>query len=150
MNNYVFFTDIDLYDFSPQGRKILWKDQFAQSVHTRQRLELAKFIGGTSVVSAASTILSEVVGNGWLAVGDAACTIDPLSSQGISKAISSGLEAACTILDPQPDESAARYSYRVKSQYQDYLHTRHNFYSVERRWLKSQFWMRRANLPDFQ
>lgn len=146
----VFFTDIDLYDFSPQGREILWKNQFAQSVHTRQRLGFAKFIGGTSVVSAASTILSEVVGDRWLAVGDAACTIDPLSSQGISQAISSGLEAACTILDPQPDESAARYSHRVKSQYQDYLRTRHNFYSVERRWPKSLFWMRRAYLPDFQ
>jgi len=116
-----FFTDFDLHDFSTQGREILWKDQLTQSRLTRERLGTAELHGSLRVVSAASTILSDVVGDGWLAVGDAACTIDPLSSQGISQAISSGMDAAQTILDRKSDESAKRYSYVVKQRYREHL-----------------------------
>jgi flavin-dependent dehydrogenase len=144
----VFFTDIDLHDFRHQGRKALWKDQFMQSSLTRQRLECVEFHRDLFVVSASSTLMSKVIGDGWLAIGDAACTFDPLSSQGISQAISSGLLAAQTILDSQSDLSTQRYLDSAKYQYSDYLRTRQKFYSAEARWSASMFWSRRSHLPE--
>jgi flavin-dependent dehydrogenase len=141
----VFFTDVDLHDLTLFGRRQLWRAQLTQSRLTRERLGVACFDVDPRVVSAASTLLSHVVGAGWLAVGDAACTIDPLSSRGIFQAVSSGIEAAETILDAKPDESAEHYAAHVKQQFREYLNTRRDFYSAERRWPASLFWRRRAN-----
>jgi flavin-dependent dehydrogenase len=41
-----------------------------------------------------------VAGDSWLAVGDAASTFDPLSSQGIVKVLRSGVCASYAIADP--------------------------------------------------
>ena len=46
------------------------------------------------VCIAPSLLLDRSVGNRWLAVGDAASTYDPISSQGIYKALSNGIQAA--------------------------------------------------------
>jgi flavin-dependent dehydrogenase len=140
----VFFTDADLHDLSPLGRRSLWDEQLRESRHTRERLGDVRLTAGPRVVSASSTALSHVAGAGWLAVGDAACTLDPLSSQGIVWALASGIEAAETLLDADPDGAAERYAARVALRYRDYLHTRRMFYSRERRWPDSPFWARRT------
>ena len=69
-----------------------------------------------------------MTGEGWLAVGDAACTLDPLSSQGIGWAIVSGLEAARAILDTQSAEAGDRYTAGLRERYRDYLATRRAYY----------------------
>jgi flavin-dependent dehydrogenase len=146
----VFFTDVDLHDLTPLGRKKLWGAQLAQSQLTRERLGVACLDVNPRVVSAASTLLNSVVGAGWLAVGDAVCTIDPLSSQGIMQAISSGIEAAEIILDAKSDESAKRYALGVYQRFRAYLNTRKGFYSAERRWPESPFWRRRTQKHQSQ
>ncbi|KKE84627.1 NAD(P)/FAD-dependent oxidoreductase, partial [Pseudoalteromonas luteoviolacea] len=45
-----------------------------------------------------SSILNPPAGSGWCAVGDAASCYDPISSQGIYKALSNGLQAAPAII----------------------------------------------------
>jgi flavin-dependent dehydrogenase len=140
----VFFTDVDLHDLTPLGRKSLWNEQLRRSRQTKERLAGVRLDVDPHVVSASSTILSQVVGEGWLAVGDAACTIDPLSSQGIVWALTSGIEAAEALLDADPDAAAARYAARVNLRYRDYLRTRRMFYSRGRRWPDSTFWLRRS------
>lgn len=45
------------------------------------------------ITSANSTCLERAIGAGWLACGDCAQTYDPLSSQGITYALKTGLEA---------------------------------------------------------
>ena len=60
------------------------------------------------VCSAPSFHLDRTAGHGWLAVGDAASAYDPISSQGIYKALSDGLEAGKAIassLDGDPKAS---------------------------------------------
>jgi len=45
-------------------------------------------------VDASACILSRAAGKGWIAVGDAAMSFDPIASQGLFNALSSGLAAA--------------------------------------------------------
>lgn len=51
-------------------------------------------------LAAHSTCLAQAAGPGWLAVGDALMSLDPLSSSGISGALRDGIEAAETVLLP--------------------------------------------------
>lgn len=139
----VFFTDVDLHDLTSLGRRSLWYEQLRNSLLTKERLAEVRLDVDPHVVSASSTILSQAVGDGWLAVGDAACTIDPLSSQGIVWALTSGIEAADALLDEDPNEAAERYAAGIALRYRDYLRTRQLFYSRVRCWPESPFWARR-------
>jgi flavin-dependent dehydrogenase len=49
-------------------------------------------------VDASACMLSEAAGEGWIAVGDAASAFDPVASQGLFNALSSGLVAAGALL----------------------------------------------------
>ncbi len=90
--------------------------------------------------------LDRVVGPNWLAVGDAAATCDPISSQGIMSALEDGIRAAATIADALNgiSESNGRYAQYLDARYNDYVVTRNYLYGLERRWPKSPFWRRRA------
>lgn len=56
----------------------------------------ARLVGGVSAADA-SGALAEVCGPDWLAVGDAALALDPLSSSGVQRAVQGGLTAAVVI-----------------------------------------------------
>jgi len=81
----------------------------------------------------------------WLAVGDAASTYDPISSQGIYKALRNGLEAAKAIASYLHGDSQGlkEYESAITSQFDNYLTYRNYFYQMERRWLASPFWQQR-------
>ena len=49
-------------------------------------------------VDASAGILSAAAGEGWIAVGDAACAFDPIASQGLFNALSSALVATGALL----------------------------------------------------
>jgi flavin-dependent dehydrogenase len=95
--------------------------------------------------AAPSFLLEKVVGNGWLAVGDAASSFDPLSSQGIHKALSDGLgagEAIAIYLRGSNKAALLDYQTRVNSRFEKFVGQRHYFYGLERRWSASPFWTR--------
>jgi flavin-dependent dehydrogenase len=52
-------------------------------------------------VDASSCILSQAAGSGWIAVGDAAMSFNPIASQGLFNALSSGLAAAGLLLSQE-------------------------------------------------
>lgn len=52
-------------------------------------------------VDASTCILSRAAGNGWIAVGDAAMSFDPIASQGLFNALSSALAAAGLLLSEE-------------------------------------------------
>src|SRR5262249_1739830 len=99
----VYFTDADLFATARRGKERLWDDLLAQTRLTREWLAGARRDGPLRVANASSTIAHRITGAGWLAAGDAACTIDPLSSQGIVWALVSGIEAAEALLAADPD-----------------------------------------------
>jgi flavin-dependent dehydrogenase len=95
--------------------------------------------------AAHSTLLAPPVGDGWLAVGDAALSFDPLSSQGLLNALYSGLAAAEAADRHLSGDSGALNGYqaalaRVHDAYRTHLHA---WYGLERRWLDHPFWHRR-------
>jgi flavin-dependent dehydrogenase len=110
---------------------------------------------GLVVRSAPTFVLDPVAGPGWLAVGDAASTYDPLMSQGIHKALSDGIEAAGAIAAAVGASGGSTveirdgYTGRVLASFEEYLANREYFYGLEERWPRSDFWQRRqaARLP---
>lgn len=95
---------------------------------------------------APSAILSRVAGNRWLAVGDAASAYDPVSAQGIVKALCDGEAAADAIAACFAGAGQAplfAYQDGVFARFRDYLRLRRQLYGLERRWLKATFWRNR-------
>ena len=102
-----------------------------------------------------SGVLSKLVGDNWLAVGDAAASFDPIAAQGIYKALQQGLLASdkvCAWLvqkgsnDDFIDTIAGDYAAAIKAHYQLYIDNRAKMYCSERRFVESEFWQSRLSL----
>jgi flavin-dependent dehydrogenase len=79
-------------------------------------------------------------------VGDAASTFDPLSSQGILKALRSGIFAAYAagdLLAKEDDAGMHRYRAFVEREFEGFLRARARYYADEARWPEREFWRRR-------
>jgi flavin-dependent dehydrogenase len=84
-------------------------------------------------------------GPGWIATGDAALALDPLSSQGLLNALESGLRGGVAIADTLFGDQTAvtRYSDALAAIWATYIRNRLTFYRMERRWAGWPFWDRR-------
>jgi flavin-dependent dehydrogenase len=114
--------------------------------HIAPQLTGCRFIESSPIICAASSfVLDKTVGTGWLAVGDAAAAYDPISSQGIYKALADGTRAAKAIANFLHGSAAELDDYQVEAadRFRRYLDNRNYFYGLERRWPDSAFWMRR-------
>jgi flavin-dependent dehydrogenase len=81
-----------------------------------------------------------------LCVGDAASSFDPVSGQGIVKALRSAIFASYAIGDwLKRNDSGGLQRYRafIKAEFAAYRLTLHEYYASERRWPTSAFWQRR-------
>ena len=129
---------------------------FARVLRTRYiapRLDRCRFVRGSIVVRAApSYLLDRVAGARWLAVGDAAAAYDPLSAQGIHKALADGLKAAETIAAALASDTdiAPAYAASIGDSFEEYRTNRNFFYRLETRWAGSSFWQRRLERTDLQ
>jgi len=139
----VWMSDADLVRQPGLSDRTRWFRQLARSRHTAGRVEGAVAEAGPIVRAAHSQRLSQF-GGGWVAAGDAACTFDPLSSQGILKALRTGKVASFVVLDGlEGRPSLIRYEQLLAAEYEQYLEARAWFYGEERRWPASLFWARR-------
>jgi 2-polyprenyl-6-methoxyphenol hydroxylase-like FAD-dependent oxidoreductase len=118
-----------------------------QTRHTKHRALSATPVSAASVHPAYSHRLERMAGNGWLAVGDAAMTFDPLSSQGIFKGLRSGILASYAIGDycKGLPSSLDKFEAILSREFEGYLKTRSDYYRQERRWADSNFWQRRSD-----
>jgi flavin-dependent dehydrogenase len=98
------------------------------------------------VVPADSSCLETFRGDGWLAVGDAAATHDPLSSQGILSGIIQGMWAANAIA--KGSSGLSEYQEKMHHAYARYLAEWMSYYALEWRWPASSFWRRRHLLLE--
>jgi len=83
---------------------------------------------------------------GWLAVGDACASHDPLCGWGVHRALANGLLAGDAIAETlATGVSAPVVTYRrhCREQYDRYLRGLTHWYSLERRWPAAPFWARR-------
>lgn len=130
-----------------------WFASVLRTQYVAPRLDGCRFLSGSLAIrSAASFLLDRVAGAQWLAVGDAAAAYDPLSSQGIHKALANGLEAAAAIaaaLASDGDITPA-YAASVAEGFEEYRTNRNYFYRLETRWAHAPFWRRRLEREDLQ
>ena len=119
-----------------------WMERLGRSRETAARVGGAPAETSPAVWAAHSQRLSQCAGAGWVAAGDAACTFDPLSSQGILKALRGGKLASFVALDwlDGRTDSPVRYERIVGAEYREYLKARAWCYRQEQRWPQSGFW----------
>jgi len=125
-----------------------WFKQVYQTRHTWARCKRAEPLMRPFTCAAYTQAINPVTGKGWLAAGDAASTFDPLSGQGIYKALHSGIFAAYSILDwlnGQPG-GLERYAAHQKAEFRQYLAEWKNYYTLEQRWTDSHFWKHRHDV----
>jgi flavin-dependent dehydrogenase len=123
-----------------------WQCWIANAPHTSRRTAGAQLRGTIAVASASSQRLDPIAGDAWLATGDAAAAFDPLSSQGITSSLRSGIDAASAIRRHLAGsaEAIAEYAQSIADNYDAYLTTRGLYYAMEQRWPSSPFWQRRS------
>jgi flavin-dependent dehydrogenase len=123
----------------------VWKKCLSKTIFIKERLRAFQLPDKVEVCSARSQLLSRSTGIGWLAVGDAVMSFDPVSSQGIFKGLKDGIQAAQAIHEYLNGHSAALKQletdrYRV---FREYLQMRAKYYRMVARWPSSPFWQRR-------
>lgn len=144
-----WMSDTDLIREMGLKSEERWHDLLAQSEHTGRRLEGAVARGTPMIFTAQSQILDRMGGCGWVASGDAAMTFDPLSSQGIVKALWSGRLASFVAADYllRGVETQDRYARMARAEFEAYVEARRAYYREEQRWPESRFWARRHEEP---
>jgi flavin-dependent dehydrogenase len=130
------------------GRDAAWLGSALATRHLAPRLNNCRFLAGSLVPRvAAGFLLDRVAGPDWLAIGDSAACYDPLSAQGLYKALADGLGGAGAIAaalkagGPIPPA----YAEAARLGFEEYLVNRNHFYGLERRWPDSPFWRSRQS-----
>jgi flavin-dependent dehydrogenase len=111
-------------------------------------LDGASMVQAPRAVPAHSSSAEPPIGDGWLAVGDAALSLDPLSSQGLLNAIFTGMaggDTAMAMLEGDPGAERA-YDSRLSAIRSAYGANLAYFYGTESIGREGEFWTRRA--PD--
>jgi len=141
-----FASDPELFRDTGAARWPAWVQGLADTRHLAPRLAGSRLLSRELVtLSAPSRRLDPVAGLGWLAVGDAACSYDPLSAQGIHQALHTGLAAADAICAglTRPGLVCADYAEQVAADFEEYLANHRHLYAAEQRFPDSPFWQRR-------
>ena len=131
---FAYMTDSDLW------KAAHWSELLKTAPLTSERASGIETTPPIHVVSAASILRRPIVGPNWIAVGDAAYAVDPLSGQGIYKTIESGLRAAEAIAH----SGMPAYENWAEESFRSYLTMRRQFYTSVDRWPGSTFWQRRS------
>ena len=105
-------------------------DQFGEGWIVRQR----------AVTDARTARLDPVAGPGWAAVGDAAGAFDPLSSQGLVRALATGESLGRSLAQRSGEIDVAGVTRREILAWDRFLHERSAVYGREFRWPDAPFW----------
>ena len=112
---------------------------------------IAQTITSETIITAAapSSILSAVIGERWLAVGDAASCYDPISAAGITKALMQGEKAGkavATLMIKGTDDELKNYQTGTFNDFTAFARMRAMHYDNEKRFKDAPFWRRRLGL----
>ena len=140
-----FFTDSDLLHKQLGDKHQYWQQALDKAPNTLKRLSSGKACTACSIHPASSHVLKKCLGPGWLAAGDAALGLDPLSSMGIPMALLTGCHAGRVAIAANAGHSidARAYSDEIQRQYENYRQRLSIIYQQEQRWPESDFWARR-------
>jgi len=140
-----FMTDPTIVSRYKNSQSEFWNEELIKTVHTKERLLPFALNNTVYTQSANSQIAKQIQGDGWLKVGDAAQSFDPLSSAGIIKGLKMGISAADALHSYISGNSNALIEYEeiTKLQYKEYQQKRNEYYANETRWNNTPFWYHR-------
>lgn len=141
------FTDADLAARGPM-RQAVFGALLSATRHVRHRC------GGDTaalrdihVCDARTSTRRVVWRDHWLAIGDAAWTIDPMSGSGIQRCLAEGQAAAAAIaagLRGEDEQAQRRFALGMAAALQEALRTQRRYYAAGCRWPARPFWQRRT------
>jgi flavin-dependent dehydrogenase len=123
-----------------------WRSAIESTRHLGEQLGDVTLSKSVVAQPVRSVILDRVCGPDWFAIGDAACSYDPLMARGIHDALLDGAAAgriAASGLAGHGDALRAHHA-AVHARFADYLAHRQMFYRRQRRWPQSPFWTHRC------
>jgi 2-polyprenyl-6-methoxyphenol hydroxylase-like FAD-dependent oxidoreductase len=103
-----------------------------KTCHVRRLLECS-VLGQIKVRACGSSQLVPCAGHGWLSVGDATSTLQPLASAGVSKAFRDA-----RIVPRALEREPAQYARFQVMEFKSYLRQLAQHYSLEKRWLATR------------
>jgi 2-polyprenyl-6-methoxyphenol hydroxylase-like FAD-dependent oxidoreductase len=144
-----YMSDGDLLRGLGAGRADRWMEALRATRHVRSAVGSAQPAGPPRVVPAGSSHVAAETARPLIAVGDAASCFDPLSGQGILKALRSGIFASYAVADALRGDPTglARYRALMRRELAAYRQTLADFYALEQRWPEQPFWQRRRPAP---
>ena len=119
----------------------------AKTKNVQQVVDISRPIDRPKIYPAGSRRLEGKTTLPLLCVGDAAMCYDPISGQGIVKALRSGIFAAYAIGDFLRDgdvRGLSRYQLMLDREFASYREALRGYYTQERRWPNRPFWRRRT------
>lgn len=149
-----WFTDSDLLPkrLDKTQRAQDWRERILASDVTRRRLTSAGYdidrpeFPTCAHADAGTQANAAVFGAQWIAVGDAALAVDPLSSHGIVTALWSGkvgAEAVIAALQQGNLDPMEAYGASVQQGFAQYRQDHRRYYAAEGRFKDEAFWRRR-------
>lgn len=120
-----------------------WRKALGETRHIAAALGDDAVETGAMARPAGTVTLDPVCGAGWFAAGDCAFAPDPLSAQGLVRALRSGIfaaYAASDALDGRAEESRARFSALAASDVAAYREALRRHYADVRQYADQPFW----------
>ncbi len=141
-----FLTDGDLADAAEFLSVEGFRGRLARTGHIRSAIDSGAWLERPRGGDASTARLERVTGEGWIAVGDAALSFDPLSSQGVFNAMYTGLKGGQAVGAAIAGDLhlLTDYRERLRTIHAAYLAHRRSYYALERRWAAEPFWRRRT------
>jgi flavin-dependent dehydrogenase len=143
----MLMTDGDLCRRHNLAAQTVWEERLQRAEASLARARGRRRAGGPQVTSAVSHRLRRGERTArWLAVGDAALAVDPISGSGVCRALQSaraGADATVAMLEGDPARAIMDYEDRCDAACTTYLEERALYYGLESRW-STPFWARRA------
>jgi flavin-dependent dehydrogenase len=149
----LLMTDADI---CREGRLVddrVWEERLCRTRLTLDRVGSARDAGPVRSHAANSSRLLRDDRLPWLAVGDAALAVDPLTGSGVTRALRTAAGAAATVVDvldgdaERGADAIERYEHDRNVECHQYLHERLDFYAAGPD-LASPFWLRRRAVVD--
>ncbi|MCW7541728.1 NAD(P)/FAD-dependent oxidoreductase [Aquabacterium sp. A7-Y] len=149
----MLFTDADLCGRHDLASLARWQAGLADAPLTSERLAGRSLRWGPCPCSAVSQRLRRRERQApWLAVGDAALAVDPISGSGVVRALRTAKAASGAALGllatgadtARPSAALEAYEAELDSECTRYLRERALYYGLEQRWQAAEFWQRRG------
>jgi hypothetical protein len=143
----VLYTDFDLLPSRESRSEYVRQAIYGAPYHRDRFFDLRQITCALTWrhFDARTSLRQSPIGRGWIAIGDALMSIDPLSGHGVLEALESGINTAEMFLRRETATIAAirEYSELIASNFNSLLITRAATYGMETRWRQSPFWQRR-------